>query len=380
MTNLNPEQVNQARTILENSRSILMAIPANSTIDKVAAALSLYLSLSASGKQVSIVSPMDMTVEFNRLIGIDKISTALNSQNGRNLIISFPYQEGSIEKVSYNIENDTFNLVIEPREGYPTITSEMMRYNFSGGNYEAIVTIGCTNPTDLGQIHSINQNLFNEKPVINIDYDNSNSSFGKVNLIDPTVTSMSELILGLMEQMGLPIEPDMATNLLTGIIAETDNFSSPTTTAGTFETAAVLMKYGAKKVQTSESKSETVPQFPKQDKKQDQFAPKRMTSPFEKPLRIPFGRQASPSQTSPAAPYPSQTGMSPQSAFKSKSQSKFQTQPQPPTSQPPFGKTNQQQQQQPQPQQQPSTREADKPPETPPDWLKPKIYKGSTLL
>ena len=61
---------------------------------------------------------------------------------GKNLVISFPYQEGSIEKVSYNIENDKFNLVIEPRENYPVITPEMIKYSYGGGNTDLIITVG----------------------------------------------------------------------------------------------------------------------------------------------------------------------------------------------------------------------------------------------
>ncbi|OGG32447.1 hypothetical protein A3I51_00705 [Candidatus Gottesmanbacteria bacterium RIFCSPLOWO2_02_FULL_38_8] len=162
--------------------------------------------------------------------------------------------------------------------------------------------------------------------------------------------------------MNLPIEPDMATNLLTGITAETNNFSSPTTTAGTFETAAILLKYGARKVQ-NEAKNMG----------KDQISKTGMATTFDKTGRMPFGRQ--PGQT----PAPSTTGFSQQAAFPSQAGYKSKSLPgqqQPSQSPPPpqqFGKPHQQQQH-------PSIREAGKPPETPPDWLKPKIYKGSTLL
>src|SRR3989344_4837471 len=121
------------KSIVDNSREILIAISKNSTMDSVASALSLYLSLSTLGKHVSVVSPSPMTVEFNQLVGVDKITTNV-STGGRNLVVSFPYQEGSIEKVSYNIENDVFHLVIEPREGYPTITPDKLSYAYGGGS------------------------------------------------------------------------------------------------------------------------------------------------------------------------------------------------------------------------------------------------------
>jgi len=353
MTNLNPEQVNQARNLLGNSKNILVSIPDSPAIDTTAAGLALYLSLSASGKQVTIVSPMQMTVEFNRLIGVDKIRNNINAQNGRNLIISFPYQEGSIEKVSYNIENDTFNLVIEPRDGFPAITSEMMNYSFGNGDYDVIITLSCSNPNELGQILGKNQNLLRGKNIINIDTDNKNSLFGKINLIDSTVSSISEIILGLLDQLGLPIEPDMATNLLTGITANTENFSSQKTTAGTFEAAAMLLKYGGRKSQFEAINPISTPQFSRQVNKQDRFGQKGLTPTFENNRSIPFGRQPGKFQPGQATDISAKPGV--------------------PQQQTPFPGNLPQQQH-------PSLNEVSKPPETPPDWLKPKIYKGSTLL
>lgn len=364
MPNLNPEQVNLAKTQLESARNILVALPSESRTDNIAAALALYLSLSAAGKQVSLVSPTEMTVNFNHLIGVDKISTTFSATGGKNLIISFPYEEGSIEKVSYNIENNTFNLVIEPREGYPSITPEMMRYSSGNGNYDCVIAIGSANPEELGQIYSNNRNLFTEKPVINIDDDSANSNFGKINLVDPASSSISEIVLSLMDQIGLTIEADMATNLLAGLTSATDNFASVQTTAGTFENAALLLKYGAKKMPIRESRPTPAPQFTRPDYRQE-INPQKSPSLFGKTSRTPFSRPAS-------------TPATPQSFYKPK----IQPQQRPFMRQGQGQQSPQQMQQQPLQQQlqKPSTNESGKPPETPPDWLKPKIYKGSTLL
>src|SRR3989344_7904293 len=190
MANLNRDNINQTRTILENAKSILIVLGQNPSYDAVASALSFYLSLSAAGKQISVVSPTEMTVGYNELIAVDKIGKTIGSDNGRNLIISFPYQEGSIEKVSYNIENDAFNLVIEPREGYPQITPELIRYSYGGGgNIDMIFTIDTPNLHYLQQVYQNNQGLFSEKPVINIDSHNQNSRYGKINIIDNSASS-----------------------------------------------------------------------------------------------------------------------------------------------------------------------------------------------
>ena len=332
MSNINSEQVNQGRSLLEDAKSILIALSANPSVDTVASGLALYLSLSAAGKSVSISCPTPMTVAYNNLIGVDKISTSLIGRNGRNLVISFPYQEGSIEKVSYNIENNTFNLVIEPRENFPSVTEDVMRYSYSGGSIDAIVTLGASQIDNLESLYSSNQGLFQEKPVINIDYQNQNTKFGKINIVDTSSSCVSEIIISLLSGFGLNLEADIATNLLAGIVDETSNFSSPSTNAATFEAAAICLKNDARKTISNIKTSTELPITKKP------FSPPPFSS---KPSAVPFGKMTKP----------------------------------------PFEKPKIQPQQQGQKQQlqTPSIRES-KHPETPPDWLKPKIYKGSTLL
>lgn len=320
--NNSTDQINQARTLLENAKEVLIALPQRPTLDSVASALSLYLGLSAKGLQATVVCPDEMTVEFSHLVGVDKVTNSISSGQGKNLVISFPYQEGSIEKVSYNIENDTFNLVIEPREGYPMVTQDAIRFGNSGGNIDLIITIGVAKLTDLGQLYNNNQGLFSQKTVLNFDTDSQNMRFGRVNVIDPNVSSISELAISLFSNFGLALNADTATNLLAGMTGGTDNFNSPQTQASTYEAAAMCLRSGARKIM-----------------------PSKVSTPTSQPVMPTFNK-----------PF---TASKPQQQQKQRS---FQPQTQP---------------LQPQQQPQPQKKQAQ---DAPPDWLKPKIYKGSTLL
>ena len=335
MANIDPNQVSQARNLLEGAKSIAILLGGNSTYDSVAAGLSLYLALSSYGKQVSIASPTPMTVAFNRLVATDKIGTSVNGTGGKNLVISFPYQEGSIEKVSYNIENDSFNLVIEPREGYPMITQDLIRYSFSGGATDVIITVGVANLNDLGDLYRQNQQLFSEKSVINIDTSQTNTRFANRTNIIGDASGVCELMTSLFSSFGFTIDSDIATNLLAGIESGSNNFTTPGTTAATFEAAAICLKNGAKRI-TAPSHAPSVSQY---------------ASPF--PPQPTFSRPFRPQ--APAKP------QIPQAA----SQKPKREQPQQPTR--PFAQNPQQ------------TKSAQTP-QAPPDWLKPKIFKGSTLL
>lgn len=348
MSIISSDAINQARTILEQSQDGLILLGKNPTLDQVSSALSLYLAISVKGKRVSITCPDQMTVEFNHLVGVDKISNSPgNGNNGKNLVISFPYQEGSIEKVSYNIENDTFHLVIEPREGYPQVTQDLIKYSYTGGNTDLVITVGISNYNELENSYSNSQNIFANKQIINIDSNPANQMFGKINLVEHETSSIAELLTKIFSQIGLTIDADTAGNLYSGIVSGSNNFTSDTTSAETFESAAVCLKKGAinkQRTSSQQTQSFSRPQI---------YNPQRQFTPQPKPS---FNQNFS------QIPKPAM----PQMGYRN----------QPLRNKP----VQQMTQQQNIPPQQPSLQPKQTQNDAPPDWLKPKIYKGTSLL
>lgn len=350
MTNIPIDQLNQLRGLLEQAKTIAIITAPQPSVDTVSASLALYLALSATGKSVSVVSPAPMTVAYSHLVGVDKIGNTIGAGDGRNLVISFPYQEGSIEKVSYNIESDTFNLVIEPREGYPQITSENIRFSTGGGGQpDVLIAVGISKVYDLQTSLGQNQTLAQDKPVIALDTNPRHEQFGKVDIVIPSASSISEIVTHLLSSLSLRMDEDIAANLFLGISDGSENFTSPTTSASTFEAAALLSRSGARKsIEPTENSAEpaqtTGPQYM-------QNTPRMPRPQFGNQTRMPPGAfrkfpPARPQQQQ--KPFPSAPMNAPQS------------------NQPAQGgitgpKSRQQQQ------------------ETPSDWLKPKIYKGSSL-
>lgn len=373
MQNFSQTPNQDIRQTLDSSQEILILMGRNPSFDSVSAGLSLYLAFSSIGKRVSISCPTPMTVEFNRLIGVDKVTQNL-SNGGRNLVVSFPYVEGSIEKVSYNIENDVFNLVIEPREGYPTITQDKLAYSFGGGTFDCIFTVGVSSLDQVGALYDQNQALFSQKPVVNIDINPSNGRFGKINAVEQNFSSVSELVTNLLNTWNLRFDADTATNLLAGITFATNNFMSPTSGVSAFETAAILMRSGARRqdvpAQQTQAQAPAQPyQFPTPFPQQNPMGPATQnlnTNAF--PQTYQENQNApQPSLSQPSYPQPLQQPVRPQNF-----PSQPKVQPQRPMTPPAQQNTNFRPQQQPPQQKKQET--------TPPDWLKPKIYKGSTLL
>lgn len=235
---------------LTSAQTVLVVSPKKPKLDQIAAALALFLSLKKAGKSVVVACPDEMTVEFSLLVGVDKISQQLG---GKNLMISLDYIEDSIEKVSYNIEGKKFNLLIQPKAGFPPLSAEKVNYSHSGGS-DLIFTIGAQRLEDLGSLYAQEKELYDQKPVVNIDVDPKNTQFGKINLANPAISSCSEITAGLISVLKLPVDQDIATNLLLGIEEATQGFTSPKTSASTFEVAAFCLRAGGRRAKAPEAK------------------------------------------------------------------------------------------------------------------------------
>lgn len=82
--------------------------------------------------------------------------------------------------------------------------------------------------------------------VINIDHHPTNTYYGHVNLVHPKASSTSELIYHFLDHLRTPINKEMATSLLTGILTDTGSFSNLSTTPSSLEVSSRLMALGAR--------------------------------------------------------------------------------------------------------------------------------------
>ncbi len=247
--------------VLQEANSGVICLPENPSIDTVAAATTLYLGLTKLGKNVSLAcaSPIKM-----QLSGTDKIQPSLTT-SGENLVISFPWVEGSTDKIDYFIQGGKFNIVIVPGKGHEKLDNKKVSYNYSGGAVDFIITVDASSLRALGSLYEEEQEQFKGKQVINIARNLTNTFFGSINLVYRGISSTSEIVLNVLESLNVELDRDMATNLYRGLSFATENFASPQITAGTFEAAAFLLKSGAIK--------------PKQDQRPE--ASGKSKAPFE---------------------------------------------------------------------------------------------------
>jgi phosphoesterase RecJ-like protein len=109
--------------------------------------------------------------------------------------------------------------------------------------FDLCISLDCSDLRRLGRLSQMP--TFGSTPLLNIDHHMTNLNFGAVNLVDPHASSTAEVVLRLLEYMAVPLDAEMATCLLTGIVTDTRGFRTSNVTVQVMEAVLRLIKAGA---------------------------------------------------------------------------------------------------------------------------------------
>jgi len=236
---------NSFKALIDSAQEVLILLPSKPFTDQVAAGLSLYLSLSESGKSVTISCPAQMVTEYSRLIGVDKVTSDLGN---KNLVINLKnYDANSVDKVSYDIVDSQFKLTISPKAGLKSPTKEQIDINYSGVTGDMVVLVGGANDS---HFPAISKEEFRTAKIIHVGtrlLEILNNDLEVLSFAKPA-SSTSEIVANLIKESAFPVNEDIATNLLSGIEDQSKGFQSNEVTADTFEIFAELLKLGGRRM------------------------------------------------------------------------------------------------------------------------------------
>ena len=239
---------------LKAANNILVTVSRNPSVDQLAACLGLTLLLDKQGKHaVSVFSgEIPSTIEF---LEPDK-TLEKNTDSLRDFIIAL--DKDKADKLRYKVEDNVVRIFITP---YKTSISQD-DFDFSQGdfNVDVIVALGVREQEDLDQAITAHGRILHDATLTSINTA-TEGGLGSINWNEPKASSLSELVTDLAKSMGSDlIDNQIATALLTGIVAETDRFSNDKTTSQTMTMSAILMTAGANQ-QLVASKLEEHPDF-----------------------------------------------------------------------------------------------------------------------
>jgi hypothetical protein len=183
-----------------------------------------------------------MMVGFNRLIGVNKISSELGN---KNLVIKFGgYDATNIDKVSYDIENGEFKLTVTPKVSFTAPGKDQVITSYSGIAADLVILVGGASDSDFPILTS--SELVNSK-IAHVGIRVLDSQKGVMSFAQPGATN-SELVASLIKESGLTLDSDSATNLVMGIEEGSSSFTSNEVTPETFETFAFLLRNGGQRM------------------------------------------------------------------------------------------------------------------------------------
>jgi len=129
--------------------------------------------------------------------------------------------------------------------------NEKIAQDFDAANFDLVIVLDCGDIHQTG-FHESKSEIFDPaankkagRKMIKIDHHSTASEFGDIQLVDSEFCATSSILATLFEMLGIPITPDIATCLFTGISTDTGSFRHSNTKPQTLRLAAQLLKKGA---------------------------------------------------------------------------------------------------------------------------------------
>ncbi|HCR81010.1 MAG: hypothetical protein UY47_C0003G0034 [Parcubacteria group bacterium GW2011_GWB1_49_7] len=250
------EQLSSLKDYLKTAETVAVIVGPKPTDDQLAVASALYQGVAALGKEVGLYAPKDL---LNRhFTAIKNVSTKLGKQN---LVIDFDYNENAVDKVSYHIgeESGKFYLTIKPKKGYQPLDKSTINFSYAGADAELVFLVGVYDLESLNQLYFGYENLYSSAFIVTLH--TFKPELGNVQFDLSGTSSMSESVVDILEGLEIPLNADIATDLLAGIESMTHNLQSRTATAETFTVIAKLLQLGARRVNHLEQPRVDQPQL-----------------------------------------------------------------------------------------------------------------------
>lgn len=225
---------------IKSANNVLVTVSRNPSVDALSALLGLTLVLNKQGKHAAAVfsGQVPSTIEFLQ----PEETIEKNTDSLRDFIIAL--DKNKADKLRYKVEDNVVRIFITP---YKTSISEA-DFEFSEGdfNVDVVIALGVRKQEDLDEAITAHGRILHDATVASINIVPDDGGLGSINWYEPQASSLSELVTELTQVLGANLlDEQIATALLTGIVAETERFSNDKTSSVTMSMSAALMKAGA---------------------------------------------------------------------------------------------------------------------------------------
>ena len=224
---------------IKASENILIALSKNPNIDEISAALGLAMILDTIHKHVTAIFSGQVPNVLQFLKPEETFEKTTNSLQDFIIALS----KDKVDHISYKIEGDFVKVYVTPYKA--TIGQADLSMSHGDYNVDLVICFNVISGDEIDPALSEYGRIMHDATAINLTVDTP-GRFAELEWQDSNVSSISEMIVGLADRLGLAsFSEQVATALLTGIVASTDHFSNPRTSSNTMSIASKLMSFGA---------------------------------------------------------------------------------------------------------------------------------------
>lgn len=227
----------QLKTLLTDAHRILLTGPESADVDTLATALAWSIFLTKEKKDFDLV--FANTKDKLNFVKLERVLENNLQPQGKFQIL-LDINKTKVKQLSYDIKEDKLVIDIVPEQG--VFTDQDVSSKNTNYLYDLILVFGASNLNALGENFLQHTEFFYQTKIINIDRSLTNENFGALNIVDTTVTSFGEMSYEFLKEN---LDKDMATLLLTSMIAATNSFQSAQVKPQTLEIASALLVAGA---------------------------------------------------------------------------------------------------------------------------------------
>lgn len=229
---------------IKESSKILVTVSDSPSVDALSAALALTMILDKQEKYATSIFSGETPPAIAFLEPQKTFDDTTDSL--RDFIIALNKEKA--DHLRYKVEGDSVKIFITP---YKT-TIDQSDLEFSQGDYnvELVIALGVDDQKHLDKALEDHGQILHDAAIITLSAGEQVSDLGGIDWRDANASSLSEMVAGLAEALKDDkkkslLDEQIATALLTGIVAETDRFSNEHTTSKVMTVAATLMSAGA---------------------------------------------------------------------------------------------------------------------------------------
>lgn len=232
--------------LIKKSTHVLLLLPVRPCADVYCAALAMahHCDTRNTRATLAFADPYEETARLRFLPMPPNTATRHSIAGTRDLILSFKTAHNNILDVHTERTDDAFLIRITPEKGM--IDSRDFSFMPDQFPYDLLVTFGARDKEAMGQLYDDVPDIFYEVPIVNIDNNGDNEQFGRLNIVSPVASSVSEIVGDVLATI-TPKKLPRATAqcLLTGIVSATNSFQNHNTTPRALTLASTLIDCGA---------------------------------------------------------------------------------------------------------------------------------------